>query len=151
MVSNWLIFRKKEKRARVKKAKMTMTKKEKKRRLPRRKVVTHSVQQKAAGANVHSWEKHWHVKENDLWNSVKSKIIGLFLLRVPDPIMHLCQANKYWPMQIECFIERSPFYRCGRMDFFAKILIDKQDIAEADQYRIWNSGPSSKKHCQRTI
>ena len=32
-------------------------------------------------------------------------------------------------MQIECFIERSPFYRCGRMDFFAKILIDQQDIA----------------------
>ena len=54
MMSNQFIFRKKEKRARVKKVKMTMTKKEKKRRLPRRKVVTHSLQLNAAGANVHS-------------------------------------------------------------------------------------------------
>ena len=58
MMSNQFIFRKKEKRARVKKVKMTMTKKEKKRRLLRRKAETHSTHLNAADANVHSCEKH---------------------------------------------------------------------------------------------
>ena len=38
------------------------------------------------------------------------------------------QANKC-STNANCFLEKNLFYRCARMDFVAKILIDQQDIA----------------------